>query len=91
MSTMKKIGSLLEKYEVGSDKYISQEFQQYGYTLAEELGDMAHKSLYIKLAKTAPREHLEAARRFVKDATTANSRGRLFMWKLKQLKELRKK
>lgn len=83
---MKKISSIIEKYEVNEDKYISREFQQYGYTLAEDLGDMAHKALYIKLAKTYPREQLETARRFVADASNAKSKGRLFMWKLKQLK-----
>ena len=88
---MKKISSVLEKHKIEEDKYISREFQQYGYDLAVELGDMSHKALYIKLAKSAPREHLEAARRFVSDADNAKSKGRLFMWKLKQLKALQKK
>lgn len=87
---MKKISDFLDKFEIEEDKYVSREFQQYGYDLAAELGDMAHKALYIKLAKTSPREHLEAARRFVKDANNAKSKGRLFMWKLKQLKESQK-
>lgn len=87
---MKKISSLLNKYEVGDDKYISREFQQYGYDLSVQLNDEAHKALYIKLAKTTPREQLEAARRFVSDATNAKSRGKLFMWKLKQLKSVKK-
>lgn len=81
------IGDLLKKYEkVEEDKYISREFQQYGYELAEELGDLKHKALYIKLAKTTPRGYLETARAFVKDADNARSKGRLFMWKLKQIK-----
>lgn len=82
-----QISTLLEKYKIEDDKYISKEFQQYGYDLAVELNDMAHKALYIKLAKTTPREHLEAARRFLKDADNAKSKGRLFMWKLKELKK----
>jgi hypothetical protein len=87
-----KVGDLLKKYEkVEEDKYISREFQQYGYELAEELGDLKHKSLYIKLAKTTPRGYIEAARNFVKDAHNAKSKGRLFMWKLKQIKEEKKK
>jgi hypothetical protein len=81
-----KIGRVIEKIEIEEDKYISREFQQYGYDLAEELGDMSHKALYIKLAKTTPRSLLENARSFVKDANNAKSKGRLFMWKLKQLK-----
>ena len=54
--------------------------------LAEELGDLAHKSLYIKLAKVTPRGLLETARSFVKDAENARSKGKLFMWKLGELK-----
>lgn len=65
--------------------FISREFQDYGYRLAIELDDEAHKSLYIKLAKTVPRQILEQARTFVLDAN-ARSRGKLFMWKVKQLK-----
>lgn len=87
-----KVGDLLKKYQqVEEDKYISREFQQYGYELAEALGDLKHKSLYIKLAKTTPRGYLEAAKNFVKDAPNVKSRGRLFMWKLKQIKEEKKK
>lgn len=85
-SQFKKIGSVIQKIQVEEVKYVSREFQQYGYELAEELGDMGHKALYIKLAKETPRALLENARSFVKDASNANSKGRLFMWKLKQLK-----
>jgi len=48
---------------------------------------MQHKSLYMKLAKETPRGLLDSARSFVKDAQNARSKGRLFMWKLKQLKD----
>ncbi len=82
------IKSDLSKYKLeDTDKYISREFQKYAYDLAEELGDLAHKSLYMKLAKETPRILLERARSFVKDATNARSKGRLFMWKLQQLKK----
>jgi hypothetical protein len=81
------IGSVLSKYKLDdTDKYVSREFQKYAYDLAEELGDMAHKSLYMKLAKETPRILLEKARSFVKDAVNARSKGRLYMWKLQQLK-----
>src|SRR3989344_6983962 len=69
------------------DKYVSREFQKYAYDLAVELDDLAHKSLYMRLAKNTPRGLMESARSFVKDATNAKSKGRLFMWKLKQLKD----
>ena len=85
------IGSVLEKFEIEEDKYISREFHKYGYELAEELGDLKHKALYIKLAKEYPRGFLESARAFVKDAQNVTSKGRLFMWKLKQLRDEKKK
>ena len=83
------VGDILGKYKLDdTDKYVSREFQKYAYDLAEELGDMAHKSLYMKLAKETPRGLMEAARSFVKDAENARSKGRLFMWKLGELKKL---
>lgn len=85
------VKSVLDKYKVEEDRYISREFQQYGYELAVELSDEKHKALYIKLAKETPRGLLEAARSFVKDAPNVKSKGRLFMWKLKQLKEGKKR
>ena len=86
------ISDVLKGFKVGEDKYISREFQQYGYDLAEELDDLKNKSLYIKLAKETPRGLLESARSFVKDAYEVESPARLFMWKLAQLRgELKKK
>ncbi len=82
-----KVSDLLSKYKLDDrDKYVSREFQKYGYDLAQELGDPKGVSLYIKLAKITPRTLLEQARSFVKDAENARSKPRLFMWKLKQLK-----
>lgn len=86
------VGSLFEDYQVGdSGKYISREFQDYGYRLAVELEDLEHKSLYIKLAKEEDRWLLEEALRFVSDAKKVKSKGRLFMWKLGQLKKGKEK
>lgn len=82
-----KISDVLKKFDVDEDKYISYEFQKYGYELAEELGDLKNKSLYIKLAKETPRGRLEAARNFVKDAYQVKSKPKLFMWKLAELKK----
>jgi len=82
------IGSLLNKYTL-SDKggFITKEFQDYGYRLAVTLKDLKHKSLYIKMAKTVDRGILERALSFVSDATSAKSKPRLFMWKVKELKK----
>jgi len=90
--TLTSVGDLLSKYKLDDrDKTVSREFQLYAYDLAVELGDLAHKSLYMRLAKTTPRGLMESARSFVKDAANARSKGRLFMWRLKQLKEEAKK
>ena len=81
------VGDVLKGFDSQKDKYISREFQKYGYDLAQELGDLKNKALYIKLSKETPRGLLETARNFVKDAPGVKSRARLFMWKLSQLKE----
>lgn len=80
------IQSLFANYQL-EDKggYITREFQDFGYRLAVELDDMAHKSLYIRMAKLEKRATLEEALSFVSDAK-AKSKARLFMWKVKQLK-----
>ena len=77
----------MRRFNKNEDKYISREFQKYGYDLAEELGDLKNKSLYIKLAKETPRGRLETARNFVKDAYNVKSKSKLFMWQLQQLKK----
>lgn len=82
---MQVIGTILKKFNPLEDKYISREFQAFGIYLAETLEDYKHKSLYIRLAKTVPRAILEKALSFTKDAN-ARSRPKLFMWKMKQLK-----
>ena len=71
------------------NKYVSREYQDFGVRLAMELDDEAHKSLYIRMAKTMDRKVLEAARTFVIDSN-ATSKAKLFMWKVKQLKDASK-
>lgn len=66
-------------------KNISKEFQMYGVYLAESLQDTKHYSLYIKMAKNVDRHLLEQALNFTKDYTSARSKARVFMWKLKGL------
>ena len=84
---MQPLSLILERFSL-DDKggHITREFQDYGYRLAVELDDLLHTSLYIRLAKTVPRELLEDARTFVLDAN-ATSKAKLFMWKLKQLRQ----
>lgn len=86
---MKSLKDIIGSYTLESDKQrrISREWQDYGYRLALELDDLAHKSLYIKFAKSVNRGLMEEARIFVKGASNAKNKGGLFMWKLKQLKQ----
>lgn len=83
---MKQVGDILKKFNPTTDKYVSREFQSFGYHLAEVLDDMKHKSLYMKLAKTVHRSILEKTLSFVIDSNAKN-KGALFMWKLAQLKK----
>lgn len=80
------VQSLFQNYQP-QDKggFITREFQDFGYRLAVELNDMSHKSLYIKMARDVHRPILERAVSFVKDAH-AKSKAKLFMWKVKELK-----
>ncbi|OGD62959.1 hypothetical protein A2160_04310 [Candidatus Beckwithbacteria bacterium RBG_13_42_9] len=91
-TSLKSIRQLLDKYSLDDKgKYISQEFQDYGYRLACELNDERNKSLYIKLAKTINRNLLEQARNFVKGAYNVKSKAKLFMWKLSELRRTSEK
>lgn len=78
------IGDVLKRFDKKEDKYISYEFQKYGYDLAKELGDLKHKSLYIKLAKEESRVLLERIKHQVSETGKGDNLGRLFMWQLKQ-------
>lgn len=79
-------GSLFDKFKL-KDKggYITQEFQDFGYRLAMDLGDLKRVGLYMRMAKMEKRGILERALTFVSDSN-ARSKSRLFMWKVKQLK-----
>ena len=81
------VGSLFDGYKLeDAGGYITQEFQDFGYRLAVTLDDLAHKSLYIKMAKEVPRGLLEQALSYVSDAAAVKSKAKLFMWRLRQLR-----
>lgn len=86
---MKPIKDILSTRDPKKGKYSKHEHQVYGYYLATILDDLSHTSLYIKLAKEVDRGTLEKALAFVKDSK-ARSRGKLFMWKLKDLRNTSK-
>ncbi|MBQ6154782.1 hypothetical protein IJI99_02795 [bacterium] len=55
--------------------------------LCDFLGDRAHKSFYLRLCKFTRPEIIAAAKSFVADADSARSKGALFAWKVKQLRQ----
>jgi hypothetical protein len=88
----KPLTSIIDKYDIEETKQrrISREFQDYAYRLAVELDDTAHTAIYMRLAKETPRPVIEQARLFVLGANKPTSKARLFMWKLKQIRDEKK-
>ncbi len=85
---MKSIAKVIDEVKYKNrPKNIAYEFQQYGVFLAESLEDTKHYSLYIKLAKEVDRKILEEALNYTKGYYGAKNKARVFMWRLKQLKQ----
>lgn len=83
---MKKISQILKNPPPKRPKNLSTEFQVYGVYLADSLSDPKHYALYIKLAKEYNRALLEEALGYAKGYTKAKSKAKVFMWRLKQLR-----
>jgi hypothetical protein len=90
--SVEKIGDILKKkFGERLPVHAKYEFQEYGVRLTEQLHDIRHKALYIKLAKEKDRSLLERARVFAIDVQSESiNRGRLFMWKLTELEKEKK-
>lgn len=86
---MKSINQISLSLNVKKDNRNKYEFQAYGNRLAEELNDTTKRSLYIKLAKSTDRNLLESARLFA-HGNPGNSKAKSFMWKLNELKNIKK-
>jgi hypothetical protein len=84
---MKSLGDIAISIKVQKDQRNAYEHQAYGNRLADELNDPNHRSLYIKLAKTTDRNLLETARLFALSNEKNPTKGKIFMWKLKELKK----
>jgi len=85
---MKSIAKIIDENKFPDrPKNLHTEFQQYGVWICEQLGDTKHYSLYIKLAKETDRSLLEEALTFTKGYLNAKNKGRVFMWRLKQLRD----
>jgi acylphosphatase len=87
---LQTLKDIIKNKDSNRDKTVSREWQKYGYDLAQKLGDPSHVSLFIRLAQKTDRQILDDAWSFVADANARNKIA-LFMWKIKQLKEERKK
>lgn len=71
-------------------RHASKEFQAFAYKLSKDLNDEDHLGIYMKLAKTMDRSLMERAYSFAIDSTS-EFKGRVFLWKLKQLRLENKK
>lgn len=79
---------ILQRYKLKEkNSSITQEFQDFGYRLAREMGEPHRKGMYIRLAKTEKRWHLERARYIVLETPKVRNKGRLFLWTLNKLKK----
>jgi len=86
---MQSISDILKSKGVISDHRNKYQYQAYGNMLAEKLRDEKHRTLYIKLAKEEDNKLLESALSFALDTEKKAGLGRLFMWKLKELRDKR--
>ena len=86
---MQSISDILKQKGVIADYHNTHEYQAYGNMLADKLSDTKHRTLYIKLAKEEDRRLLEASLAFVMDTEKRAGLGKLFMWKLKELRKAR--
>lgn len=83
---MNTIKNIITNRPKPADYRNKHEFQAYANRLAEELGDIRHRSLYMKLVKENNRSLIETAKTFALGYEQEPNKGRLFMWKLNQLK-----
>lgn len=86
---MQSISDILKDKGVITDYRNKHEYQAYGNMLADKLSDAKHRTLYIKLAKEEDRKLLDASLAFVMDTDKKLGLGKLFMWKLKELRQER--
>ena len=84
---MQRVSKILKDKRIIPNYRNKYEFQAYGNRLADDLSDGKHRTLYIKLARETDRKLLEIAREFVMKNEHTTTRGKLFMWKLAQLKK----
>lgn len=81
---------LLASYNVldteKSQKHAHHEFQAFAYRLAHDLRDMENLKIYMRLARNVERSLMERAYSYALDANTDN-KGKVFFWKVKELRK----
>jgi len=86
---MRSVSDILKEKGLISDHRNKYEYQAYGNKLADDLRDSQHRTLYIKLAKEEDRRLLDTAFSFAMDTDKKANLGKLFMWKLSELRKKR--
>lgn len=91
MAKFKTASDILNSYDFlqareKAQRYVKHEFQDYAIRLASDLGDLPHKAIYLRLAKTVNRSLLEQAAVFALGYFKELNKGKVFMWKLAQLR-----
>lgn len=84
---VKSLAEIIKGKKDGS-KYVNHEFQIYGHWLATQLeAEDKQIGMFIKLAKDQDRAKIQTALEFVKGAYKPKNKVRLFLWKIKKLRE----
>jgi len=79
--------NILDQDDIKSKKirHPKNEFQAFAYKLSKDFNDDKNLKIYMMLAKNVERSLMERAYSFAIDSTS-DQKGRLFLWKLKQLR-----
>ncbi|PIS21719.1 hypothetical protein COY33_02665 [candidate division WWE3 bacterium CG_4_10_14_0_2_um_filter_42_7] len=89
MANPQSIEELLRDRDPRKGSYAKYEWQAFGYELMRKLDDPKHRGIYMRLSKNEDRSLLMKALETAIDGNP-RSRARVFMWKLKELRKLKK-
>lgn len=89
MSDFQHIIELLKDRDPKKGSYAKYEWQAFGFELMRKLDDPKHRGIYMRLSKNEDRNLLVKAMETALDGNP-RSRARVFMWKLKELRKLKK-
>jgi len=89
MANPQSIEELLRDRDPRKGSYAKYEWQAFGYELMRKLDDPKHRGIYMRLSKNEDRSLLMKALETAIDGNP-RSRARVFMWKIKELRKLKK-